>query len=104
MIMDNDLGNLIELHGWEINQQSFLDIKGTDYTVSVIPEYTFYTRDEYNKICYSVIPQGLTLNICVYNRISGGSKLYVHIDSEEEFIDFMVGIQKQIKTEEVWES
>lgn len=102
--MNTDLDNLISLHGWEINQQSFLDITGTDYTVSVIPEYTFYARDKHGKIYRSLTPEGITLNICVYNRVSGGSKLFVNIDSEEEFIDFMVGIQKQIKTEEVWAS
>lgn len=101
--MNNDLANLIELHNWEIHRQNFLKIKDTEYTLSVIPEYSYFYRNREGHVRRSNVPQGLVLNTCIYNDISGKSHMYVTISSEEEFLDFMVNIQKQLKLELEWQ-
>ena len=103
MTMNNDLGNLIELHNWKIHQQNFLKIKDTEYTLSVIPEYSYFYRSSEGRLVRSVTPQALVLNTCIYNDISGKSHMYVTISSEEEFLDFMLNIQKQLKLELEWQ-
>jgi hypothetical protein len=101
--MENGLENIMNLHGWEIERQSYLDIKGTDYTLSVIPEYSFYDRDKNGRIFRSSVPQYVTLNTCVYNRKTGKSITFFNINSEDEFLDFMSELQKQLKLEAEWQ-
>lgn len=93
--------DLIKAHGWEMEEQNFLKINGTDLQLSIIPEYIYWMRDADNLICRSKTPQGIKLNCCVqkgYNSPEGmwyRSEMFIELGSEEEFYDFMIGIQKE---------
>ena len=89
----NDLVNIIEAHGWTLNEQNFLDIIGTEYYMSVIPEHTYWTRDEFGKIVRSKTPTGLTLNIAICRNER--TEMFININSEEEFYDFMICFKKE---------
>lgn len=89
----NDLTNIIEAHGWVMSEQNFLDIKDTDYTLSVIPEYTYWTRNQYDMIVRSKTPTGLTLNMAICRN--GDPEMFMNINSEEEFYDFMICFKKE---------
>ncbi len=94
--------DLIKAHGWEIEEQNFLKINGTDLQLSIIPEYIYWMRDENGLICRSKHAVGVKLNICIqkgYKQDDGSvwykSEMFIELGSEEEFYDFMIGIQKE---------
>lgn len=93
--------DLIKAHGWVMEEQNFLKIKGSDLQLSIIPEYTYWTRDSNNMITRSNVPQGIKLNICIqkgYDSPEGmwyRSEMFIELSTEEEFYDFMIGIQKE---------
>lgn len=96
--------DIMNAHNWEINKQSFLEIPGTEYLLSVIPEYTYFTRDENNRLVRSKIAQGIKFNCCVvkvYNTEYGRiyhNEMLLDITTEDEFYDFMLGVQKEFGT------
>lgn len=103
MIMED----LIKAHGWEMNEQNLLEIKGSKYLLSVIPEYGYFTRDENNKIIRSKTPQYLTLNCAIMSPITMDDGdiayrpvMYTNIATEEEFYDFMIELNKTVNEEE----
>ena len=98
MIMED----LIKAHGWEMLQQNLLEIKGSKYLLSVVPEYSFYKRDELGMIHRCKEPQNLVLNCALMSPITEGDEteykavMYFNISSEEEFYDFMIEMQKEV--------
>lgn len=102
MIMED----LIKAHGWEMQEQNLLEIKGSRYLLSVIPEYSYFTRDENNMVIRSNVAQYLILNCAILSPITFdngevGHKplMYVNINSEEEFYDFMIELTKTVHEE-----
>lgn len=97
--------DLIKAHGWDMLQQNLLEIKGSKYLLSVIPEYSYYTRDEHGIIHRSKEPQSLVLNCAILSPITEGDEteynavMYLNISSEEEFYDFMIEMQKEVNFE-----
>lgn len=97
--------DLIKAHGWDMLQQNLLEIKGSKYLLSVVPEYSFYRRDEDGMIHRSKEPQSLVLNCAIMSPITEGDEkeyravMYVNITSEEEFYDFMIEMQKEVNLE-----
>lgn len=95
--------DLIKAHGWEMHTQNILEIKNSRYLLSVIPEYSFYARDEHGMIHRSLEPQNLVLNcailspITMYNGdVEYKAVMYITLTSEEEFYDFMIEIGKTV--------
>lgn len=93
--------DLIKAHGWEMLQQNFLEIKGSKYLLSVVPEYSYFARDANNKIIRSETPQYLVLNCAMMSPITMNNGeiehkavMYLNITSEEEFYDFMIEVTK----------
>lgn len=97
--------DLIKAHGWEINEQNLLEIKGSSYLLSVIPEYGYFTRDENNKIIRSKTAQYLILNCAILSPITIDDEIvhrpvmYMNIATEEEFYDFMIELTKTVHEE-----
>lgn len=98
--------DLIKAHGWEMEKQNILEIKDSKYLLSVIPEYSYLTRDENNHIIRSNTPQYLVLNCAILSPLSvedGTAEykavMYVNINSEEEFYDFMIELNKTMHEE-----
>lgn len=97
--------DLIKAHGWEINEQNLLEIKGSRYLLSVIPEYGYFTRDLHNKIIRSQTPQYLILNCAILSPITMDGEvahrpvMYINIATEEEFYDFMIELTKTVHEE-----
>ena len=97
--------DLIKAHGWEMLQQNLLEIKGSKYLLSVVPEYSFYKRDEDGMIHRSKEPQSLVLNCAIMSPITEGDEkeyravMYINIVSEEEFYDFMIEMKKEVNLE-----
>lgn len=95
--------DLIKAHGWEMHTQNILEIKNSRYLLSVVPEYSFYARDEHGKIHRSLQPQNLILNCAIqspitmdYGYVDYKAVMYITITSEEEFYDFMIEIGKTV--------
>ena len=98
--------DLINAHGWEMNEQNLLEIKGSKYLLSVIPEYGYFTRDNNNKIIRSTTPQYLILNCAIMSAITMDDGdiayrpvMYINIATEEEFYDFMIELTKTVHEE-----
>jgi hypothetical protein len=97
--------DLIKAHGWDMQEQNLLEIKGSKYLLSVIPEYSYFTRDEHNKIIRSKTPQYLVLNCAILSPITMDDEIahrpvmYINITSEEEFYDFMIELTKTVHEE-----
>jgi hypothetical protein len=99
--------DLIKAHGWEIQEQNILNIKDSKYMLSVIPEYSYFMRDDKGMIHRSKEPQYLVLNCAIMspNTLSNGDVeyrpvMYINITSEEEFYDFMIEINKTVGEEQ----
>jgi len=92
MIMED----LIKAHGWNMNEQNYLEIKGSTYLLSVVPEYTFFVRGENGMIYRSLCPEGVMLNCAIMSPVTTpygieyNPVMYINILSEEEFYDFMI--------------
>jgi hypothetical protein len=100
--------DLIKAHGWEMQEQNFLNIKDSKYMLSIIPEYSYFMRDETGIIHRSKEPQYLVLNCAIMspNTLSGGDMeyrpvMYINITSEEEFYDFMIEISNTVNEEQI---
>ena len=98
--------DLIKAHGWDMQEQNLLEIKGSKYLLSVIPEYSYFARDEHNKIIRSKTPQYLVLNCAIMSPITMDNGdieykpvMYINIASEEEFYDFMIELNKTVSEE-----
>jgi hypothetical protein len=107
MQIGKKMEDLIKAHGWEMKEQNFLQIKDSKYQLSVIPEYSYFVRDEKGMIHRSKEPQYLVLNCAIMSPITldnGDTEykpvMYVNITSEEEFYDFMIEINKTVSEEE----
>lgn len=85
---------LMRIYGWKLDQQSILPILDTDYELSVIPEYSYYYREN-NMIFRSKEPQNITLNTAI--MLKGEPQMYFTFSSEEEFFDFMIEFKKTYK-------
>jgi hypothetical protein len=103
MIMED----LIKAHGWEMQEQNYLEIKDSKYLLSVIPEYSYFVRDEKGMMHRSKEPQYLVLNCAIMspNTLDNGDTeyrpvMYINITSEEEFYDFMIEINKTVSEEQ----
>ena len=99
--------DLIKAHGWEMSQQSILEIPKTNNLLSVIPEYSYYYRDEDGKIRRGHVPQSIVLNCAIMSptlQPDGDTVyspvMYLNINSEEEFYDFMIEASKNINLEQ----
>jgi len=73
--------NLIALYSWIMNTQNFLKIEGTDYTLSIVPEFTYRYRDADGHIVPSKTPVGTKLNCA----------LILH----EEFVDYVEFVEEK---------
>lgn len=97
--------DLIKAHGWEMHTQNFLEIKESNYLLSIIPEYSFYARDSQGRIYRSLQPQDLVLNCAIVSLITHDDMIeykpimYLTITSEEEFYDFMIELNKTVHEE-----
>lgn len=94
--------DLIKANDWKMETQNFLEIKNSDLQLSIIPEYIYWMRDENGLIYKSKHAVGVKLNICIqkgYKQDDGSiwykNEMFIELGSEEEFYDFMIGIQKE---------
>ena len=93
--------DVIAAHGWELEVQSFLDIEGTPYTLSVVPEFTYFTRNEEGHIVRSRTPVGFKLNCAVQgekkvnNHVIVDNLIFVEFHEEKDFYEFMINFKKE---------
>lgn len=93
--------DVIAAHGWELEVQSFLDIEGTPYTLSVVPEFTYFTRNEEGHIVRSRTPVGYKLNCAVQgekkvnNHVIVDNLIFVEFHEEKDFYEFMINFKKE---------
>ena len=97
---------LIRAYGWEVNQQNVLGIPNTENVLSIILEYSYYYRDENGRIRRSHTPTGYVLNCAIMTptqqpdgSVVFSPAMYLNINSEEEFYDFMIEASKSINLE-----
>ena len=96
--------DIIAAHGWELEVQSFLDIEGTPYTLSVVPEFTYFTRNEEGHVVRSRTPVGFKLNCAVQGpkTVNGhtviDNLILVEFTEESEFYNFMIDFKKDAQT------
>lgn len=96
--------DVIAAHGWELEVQSFLDIEGTPYTLSVVPEFTYFTRDEEGHIVRSRTPVGYKLNCAVQGprtvngHVTIDNLIFVEFNEESDFYQFMIDFKREAKT------
>jgi hypothetical protein len=94
------MNDLMQAYDWQIDVQAFLPIPGTKYELSVVPEYTYWYRDDKGFLNRSKIPQGTKLNCCVMVPYDGPEgkfwrpEMQIDITCEEEFYDFMISMKK----------
>lgn len=88
---------LMKAYDWKIDEQSILPILETDYEISIIPEYSYYYREN-NMIFRSTQPQNIVLNTAI--MLNNEPQMYFTFSSEEEFYDFMIEFKKQYRTTE----
>lgn len=95
--------NLIRIHGWIMNKQNFLELKYGSYLLNIIPEYSYYAIDSQGRFYRSQEPQMIVLRIAIMSKSSdlyaSVRPLYFTICSEDEFIDFMIGLTSEIAVE-----
>lgn len=84
--------NLINLYSWTINKQNFLEIKDTDFVLSIVPENNHYYRDEKGYIHQSRKPIGLKLNCRVF--LNDEHFEFVEFDEEKDFFNYLSRLQK----------
>jgi hypothetical protein len=88
--------DIIAAHNWKVGEQNFLEIKGTEYTLSVVPEFTYFSRDEEGKVIRSRTPIGYKLNCAVQGPVTfmGHTSIknlfFEEFYSEEDFYAFMI--------------
>ena len=93
--------DVIAAHGWELEVQSFLDIEGTPYTLSVVPEFTYFTRNEEGHSVRSRTPVGYKLNCAVQgekkvnNHVIVDNLIFVEFHEEKDFYEFMINFKKE---------
>jgi hypothetical protein len=96
--------DIIAAHGWEVDEQSFLPIEGTPYTLSVVPEFTYFTRDEKGHIIRSRTPVGYKLNCAVQGpkTVNGHevvtNLIFVEFSEESDFYEFMIDFKRESAT------
>jgi hypothetical protein len=96
--------DVIAAHGWELEVQSFLEIEGTPYTLSVAPEFTYFTRDEEGHIIRSRTPVGYKLNCAVQGprtvngHVTIDNLIFVEFNEESDFYQFMIDFKREAKT------
>jgi hypothetical protein len=102
------MDDLIKAHGWVMNEQNFLRLKDSDYQLSIIPTFTYWSRDKNDMLFRSKTPTGMYLNIALFRvcinaetkNVSQSMCMITDVDSEEDFYDFMISIQKQVAHEQ----
>ena len=93
--------DIIAAHNWEVDQQGFLEIEGTPYTLSVVPEFTYFTRNEEGHIVRSRTPVGYKLNCAVQgekkvnNHVIVDNLIFVEFHEEKDFYEFMINFKKE---------
>ena len=93
--------DVIAAHGWEVDQQNFLKIEGTPYTLSIVPEFTYFSRDEKGHIIRSRTPVGYKLNCAVQgpklvnNIFTNENLIFVEFTDETDFYHFMMDFKKE---------
>lgn len=93
--------DVIAAHGWEVGTQNFLPIEGTPYTLSVVPEFSYFTRDEKGHIMRSRTPVGYKLNCAVQgekkvnNHVIVDNLIFVEFNEEEDFYQFMIDFKRE---------
>ena len=93
--------DVIAAHNWEVDQQGFLEIEGTPYTLSVVPEFTYFTRNEEGHIVRSRTPVGYKLNCAVQgekkvnNHVIVDNLIFVEFHEEKDFYEFMINFKKE---------
>lgn len=96
--------DVIAAHGWEIGTQNFLDIEGTPYTLSVVAEFSYFTRDENGHIMRSRTPVGYKLNCAVQGprtvngHVTIDNLIFVEFNEESDFYQFMIDFKREAKT------
>lgn len=79
-------------------------MKGTPYTLSVVPEFSYFTRDEKGHIIRSRTPVGYKLNCAVQgSKTVNGHEvvtnlIFVEFSEESEFYDFMIDFKKEAQS------
>lgn len=79
--------NLITLYSWIMNEQNFLKIKETEYTLSIVPEYTYRYRNSEGHIVPSKVPTGTKLNCALI--LHGKFVDYVEFTEEGDFFSYL---------------
>lgn len=93
--------DIIAAHNWEVNQQGFLEIEGTPYILSVVPEFSYFTRDEKGHIMRSRTPVGYKLNCAVQGprtvngHVTIDNLIFVEFTEEEDFYQFMIDFKRE---------
>jgi hypothetical protein len=70
-----------------MNAQNFLEIEGTEYTLSIVPEYTYRYRNAEGHIFTSKVPTGTKLNCALI--LHGEFVDYVEFTEEGDFFMYL---------------
>lgn len=79
--------NLINLYSWMMNEQNFLEIEGTEYTLSIVPEYVYRYRNAEGHIVPSKVPVGTKLNCALILREEFVD--YIEFTEERDFFSYL---------------
>jgi hypothetical protein len=98
--MKNNVVDIMSAHSMEVGVQTILDIPGTIYLLSVVPEYSYKYRSADGRIHVSREPQSMWLNCAVMepstedDGIAYSPVYYREFNCEEDFYDFMIAMSK----------
>jgi hypothetical protein len=79
--------NLINLYSWIINQQNFLKIEGTNYNLSIVPEYVYKYRNSVGHIISSKTPVGIKINCALILHKEFVD--YIEFTEETDFFNYL---------------
>lgn len=98
--MRNNVQDIMTAHSMEVGGHYYLQVPGTIYQLSVVPEYGYYYRDENQHMHRSKTPMSVHLNCAVMEPtltergILWKPIMYREFNCEEDFYDFMVSMKQ----------
>lgn len=97
LIEHEGIASLVDAMNWDIDEQNFVNIPGTNKYMSVVPMYSNCERLPNGRI--NTLPKSnmrLKLNCCIreYGKTSG---IYQEYDTETEWYNAMIHLQNSIK-------
>jgi hypothetical protein len=92
--------NIMNAKNWDVNTRYMIPVPGTIYQLSVLPEHTYYYRDEKGLIQRSKSPVGVELNCAVMEPsvtpegILWSPVYFTVLNDEDEYLDFMISMKQ----------